>query len=186
LPAQAKLLLSLGLWGFVALDVIFLVLPNFIKSPTINEANPFAANQPAAQATTAPAMAKTTEAAIVNPTGAAMVKTTEAAMTKTAGAAQTTVAATVAPVKTTEAANRPFSGDLKGQTGHEATGKALLGKTPDGKAVLRLENFNISNAPDLLVYLVKEADPTSNAQVLKGVELGALKATQGSLTSISR
>jgi hypothetical protein len=49
MPVAAKWAVSLALWGFVALAVIFLLLPNFISTPPANDADPFA--KPIAQTT---------------------------------------------------------------------------------------------------------------------------------------
>ncbi len=111
LPLAAKWAVSVALWGFVALDVIFLVLPNFINGPTANEADPFAASaRPVAPATITPT-AKTTEVAIVNTTEAATAKPTEVTTPKPTEAATATPTQAVTPkptepatVKTTEPA----------------------------------------------------------------------------------
>ncbi len=129
-----------------------------------------------AKTTEAAMVAKTTEAAMVKTTEAAMVKTTEAAMVKTTEAAM---------VKTTEAAmakpSTPITGDFNNQGADPVAGKAILGKTADGKLVLRLENFKSANGPDLYVYLTKEASPSKDTQIKSGFEIGKLKATSGSL-----
>ncbi len=144
LPTPAKWLVSLTLWGFVALDVIFLVVPLFAPGATANDADPFASSaKPAAQATVATVVAKTTETVLVKP-------------------------------------GLTLSGNFNNVGAEPVAGKAALGKTGDGKAVLRLENFKAANGPDLFVYLTKEANPTS-AQVKNGFEVGKLKATQGNL-----
>ncbi len=150
MPAAARWGYSIALWAVVALDVIFLILPNFISGPAVNEADPFApssANKPAVVATVAPTVARTTEAAIV---------------------------------KTSETISGSISGNFAGSEGHSVTGKALLGKA-NGKTVLRLENFSSTSGPDLVVYLSKEARPTTPTQVQNGLLVGALKATQGNL-----
>ena len=58
-------------------------------------------------------------------------------------------------------------------------GNATLGKTSDGKVILRFENLNSANGPDLHVYLSKQASPANTQQVMDGLEVGKLKATQG-------
>jgi hypothetical protein len=58
-------------------------------------------------------------------------------------------------------------------------GNATLGKTSDGKVILRFENLNSANGPDLHVYLSKQASPATTQQVMDGVEVGKLKATTG-------
>ena len=58
-------------------------------------------------------------------------------------------------------------------------GNVTLGKTSDGKVILRFENLNSANGPDLHVYLSKQASPATTQQVMDGVEVGKLKATTG-------
>ena len=68
---------------------------------------------------------------------------------------------------------------------HPTTGTVQILQLPDGSRVLRIENLNTSNGPDLKVWL-------TNAPVIEGVagwgvfddgqwvDLGALKGNQGS------
>jgi hypothetical protein len=68
---------------------------------------------------------------------------------------------------------------------HATTGAALVFELPDGSRVLRIENLNTSNGPDLKVWL-------TDAPVIEGVDgwgvfddgqwidLGGLKGNQGS------
>jgi hypothetical protein len=58
-------------------------------------------------------------------------------------------------------------------------GNATLGATSDGKVILRFENLNSANGPDLHVYLSKQISPATTQQVMDGVEVGKLKATMG-------
>ena len=59
---------------------------------------------------------------------------------------------------------------------HRASGAAAVYKLADGTAFVRLEDIDIQNGPDYVVYLVPGADRrTPNA----GVDLGALKGNQG-------
>ena len=58
------------------------------------------------------------------------------------------------------------SGTFVGLAGHDGTGDAGIFRLPNGSLVLRLENFNIDNGPDLRLYLVPGADrrsPTDNS-----------------------
>jgi len=109
---------------------------------------------------TAEAMAKPIEAAMAKPTAEAMAKPTEAAMAKP---------------------NGPLSGDFNNQGAEPVAGKATLGKTSEGKLVLRFENLKSAPGPDLFVYLTKAESPSTNDQIKMGLEVGKLKATQGSL-----
>jgi hypothetical protein len=61
---------------------------------------------------------------------------------------------------------------------HRASGEVGIYQLDDGSTVARLENADIENAPDLVVYLVPGAGverPTADA-----VSLGGLKGNQGS------
>jgi|GEM_PF-2266354 len=118
--------------------------------------------------------AKTTDAMLANGTPAAMV-TTDAMMAKGTPDAM---------VKTTDAAMAKPSllgGDFNNQGAEAVSGKAVLGKTSDGKLVLRFENLKSANGPDLYVYLTKQASPGSTDQIKAGLEVGKLKATTGNL-----
>jgi hypothetical protein len=66
---------------------------------------------------------------------------------------------------------------------HKTSGKAIILRTADGGHVLRLEDFNTSNGPDVRVYLVKGSN-ASNSDFIKAgsanfVDLGALKGNVG-------
>jgi hypothetical protein len=64
---------------------------------------------------------------------------------------------------------------------HKGEGRATVFKLPDGQRVLRLENFKVTNGPDLFVYVSGHADPRDGKQ-LRGpvaVELGRLKGNIG-------
>lgn len=190
MPVIARWGVSIVLWTFVALDVIFLVVPLFISGPAANDADPFAASAPpVAQATATPPPAKTTEAVMVKTTEAAMVKTTQAVSQPTT-AALTTAAQTTSPAstQTTQAAQTTatattgslLAGDFNNQGAEPVAGKAILGQSADGKIVLRLENLKSAPGPDLFVYLARSASPDPS-QVQKGFEVGKLKATTGNL-----
>jgi hypothetical protein len=69
------------------------------------------------------------------------------------------------------------SGQFVGLAGHEGTGDAGIFQNPDGSFVLRFENFDIENGPDLEVYLVPGADQTSLPE--GSIHLGPLKGNVG-------
>ncbi len=69
------------------------------------------------------------------------------------------------------------AGQFVGLAGHSGTGDAGLFQSPEGTLVLRFENFDIQNGPDLEVYLVPGADQTSLAE--GSIHLGALKGNVG-------
>jgi hypothetical protein len=69
------------------------------------------------------------------------------------------------------------AGQFVGLAGHRGTGDAGIFENPDGTLVLRFENFDIENGPDLEVYLVPGPDQTS---LLAGsIHLGPLKGNIG-------
>ncbi len=115
--------------------------------------------------------------------------TTEAgAITTTTGTPTTTEAGqgsgetTTTETPTTEAPppSGPVllgAGQFVGLAGHSGTGDAGIFQNPDGSLVLRFENFDIQNGPDLEVYLVPGADQTRLAD--GSIHLGELKGNVG-------
>ena len=69
------------------------------------------------------------------------------------------------------------AGQFVGLAGHSGTGDAGIFENPDGSLVLRFENFDIQNGPDLEVYLVPGADQTSLPE--GSIHLGELKGNIG-------
>jgi len=69
------------------------------------------------------------------------------------------------------------AGQFVGLAGHSGTGDAGIFQNPDGSLVLRFENFDIENGPDLEVYLVPGPDQTSLPD--GSIHLGALKGNIG-------
>lgn len=72
------------------------------------------------------------------------------------------------------------AGRFVGLAGHSGTGDAGIFQNPDGSYVLRFEDFDIQNGPDLEVYLVPGADQTSLAP--GSIHLGGLKGNVGDQT----
>lgn len=64
---------------------------------------------------------------------------------------------------------------------HEGKGKAEFFKLSDGTTILRLEDFQVLNGPELHVYLVPTADvqPNIGQDIPGSVDLGKLKGNQG-------
>ena len=63
---------------------------------------------------------------------------------------------------------------------HKGSGDAIIATLEDGMNILRLENFSVTNGPDLFVYLSVNANPSSGAEVTTGgYNLGRLKAPEG-------
>jgi hypothetical protein len=88
-------------------------------------------------------------------------------------AAPTTAAAPVGPVLL-------GAGSFVGLAGHEGTGEAGVFRLDDESQVLRFENFDIENGPDLEVYLVPGADRTSLDD--GSIHLGPLQGNIGDQT----
>lgn len=62
---------------------------------------------------------------------------------------------------------------------HKGSGLALIyPETADGP-ILRLENFNVTRGPDLYVYLSRNADVKSSADLGSYHDLGPLKSSKG-------
>jgi hypothetical protein len=74
------------------------------------------------------------------------------------------------------APTRLAAGTLAG-IGHSAAGGVALYELADGSRVVRLEDVDIQNGPDLFVYLVPEPGQSDDAG---GVNLGRLKGNMGS------
>ena len=102
------------------------------------------------------------------------VTTTIAAPTSVAAAPVPTSLATTTTVPAPPA--RISTGALRG-IDHRASGAAALYRLADGTAFVRLEDIDVENGPDYVVYLVPGNDRRSPGA---GVELGALKGNQGS------
>jgi hypothetical protein len=62
---------------------------------------------------------------------------------------------------------------------HRGSGQAILAQTPTGTTYLRFESFNVTNGPDLHVFLSRSDRPASSAEVHDGVYVGKLKAPEG-------
>ena len=86
------------------------------------------------------------------------------------------VPTSVATTTTTPAPpERISSGTLRG-IDHRASGSAALYRLSDGTAFVRLEDIDVENGPDYVLYLVPGSDRRAPGA---GVELGALKGNQG-------
>ena len=69
-----------------------------------------------------------------------------------------------------------------GLANDHGSGNVTIGKTADGKYVIHLDHLNVTNGPDLHVYLDSQANPNDPNQVKNaGTDLGLLSATQGSV-----
>lgn len=64
---------------------------------------------------------------------------------------------------------------------HKGEGKARVFRLPDGKLLLRLEEFRVTNGPDLYVFLSAHPAPRNGGQVHEGgaLEVARLKGNIG-------
>jgi hypothetical protein len=62
-----------------------------------------------------------------------------------------------------------------GEPGHSGEGTVRIGRDAAGKLVLRVEDFSVTNGPDLFVVL----SPDENGYAAGSLNLGGLKATDG-------
>ena len=63
---------------------------------------------------------------------------------------------------------------------HKGSGQAYILEYPGGRKILRFENFETTNGPDLYVYLSSSAAPTGNLKSLgEFIDLGQLKGNIG-------
>ena len=70
------------------------------------------------------------------------------------------------------------SGDLEGADAfHTGSGEVLLVRAPDGGVILRFQDYEVRNGPDLFVYLTP--DPGGDVHADGAIEVDAIKATRG-------
>jgi hypothetical protein len=64
---------------------------------------------------------------------------------------------------------------------HQAQGRALLVRLPDGRRFIRFEAFRVTNGPDLYVYLSGHPSPQTSTQLHEGgaFEVAVLKGNIG-------
>ncbi len=88
-----------------------------------------------------------------------------------AGASETTMVVT--PIA-------KLSGQFRGADEfHQGSGTATVYELEDGSSVLRFEDFDVTNGPDLHVLLVPHADPASRGDITGYIDLGSLKGNIG-------
>ena len=72
------------------------------------------------------------------------------------------------------------SGNFQGADSfHKGSGTATIYRSADGKNLLRLEEFSVTNGPDLHVLLVPNPDPQGRGDVEGYISLGKLKGNLG-------
>ncbi len=115
------------------------------------------------------------------PVQAAAVETEGESTTTTLGSNDTTTSSTPA-TSTSEAAgpNALLGGEFRdADANHHGTGTATIYQLDDGSTLLRFEDFEVTNGPDLHVYLVPHDSPTASADLDGYVDLGSLKGNIG-------
>jgi hypothetical protein len=159
-PAQAAAI-AVATFAVLAYPVYYLGLPLVSGGTTVCEASPIAGAgagsercEGVAQAAEQPSA--TADASAADPTGGAPAPTS-------------------APENGFEA-SVAADGEFEGADDfHFGRGQALLIEEAPGEYVLRFENFEVRNGPDLFVYLSTDEDGYSD----DGLELGELKGTKG-------
>jgi hypothetical protein len=91
-------------------------------------------------------------------------------------ATNTTKPSTTATFEPTEIMRGNFYGV---DENHMGSGKAVIIQTKVGEFSLYLENFNVTNGPDLHIILAEEKNPYSVATLGDYLDLGELKSTTG-------
>jgi hypothetical protein len=62
---------------------------------------------------------------------------------------------------------------------HQGSGSATIYQLPDGAQILRLEDFSVTNGPDLHVLLATSPAPTGRDDLGDYLDLGSLKGNVG-------
>ena len=62
---------------------------------------------------------------------------------------------------------------------HTGSGEVLLVQGPDGEVILRFQDYEVRNGPDLRIYL--SPDPGGDVNAAGAISLGRVKATSGSV-----
>ena len=107
---------------------------------------------------------------------------TPAAATATDDATATPAATTATPEATqaTETGELIAMGPLEGSdTFRTASGQVLLVRSPEGDVILRFQDFEVRNGPDLFIYLTPA--PDGDVHVDGAINLSEIKATSGSV-----
>ena len=159
--------------GVIAAVWFLVIQPHTTK--TVDEAFPTAL--PAKAAVTATQPVATTAPAIIDPTIALLPVATipapsVSAATQIPATAQTQTSPTTAPTSATAAAAPVAlkSGNFV-KVEHDGSGKATIFKQADGSYLLRLDNLDITNGPDLRVRLLGQNGAS--------LDLGGLKGNKG-------
>ncbi|MGE0230054.1 MAG: DM13 domain-containing protein [Dehalococcoidia bacterium] len=72
------------------------------------------------------------------------------------------------------------SGQLEGTDSfHFGSGDVLLVRGPEGELILRFEDYEVRNGPDLFIYL--SPDPAGDPEASGALNLGGIRATKGNV-----
>lgn len=169
---KRPLLLAGGLVGVVIVGAIawWLIAPIFFDR-TVDEAFPFDLPTP----TAAPAAAVASPLPPATPTAVATAPTDEPA-TATVPPTATLPEPTATPAEPIALRVGQFQ---PGERDYSASGTATLYQLPDGSHLLRFENFEATNGPDLRILLATNATPTTDADKGEFIDLGVLKGNIG-------
>jgi hypothetical protein len=100
--------------------------------------------------------------------------------TRTPGVVSTPVPEGPVILATGQFIDKPNSG--VGLANDRGSGNVTIGRTADGKYPVYLDHLDVTNGPDLHVYLAPTSNSTDAEQVKReGADLGLLAATQGSV-----
>ena len=89
---------------------------------------------------------------------------------------------TPSPPKETSSAVRLKVGEFKDQDAfHKGSGTATILRSANGSHLLRLENFDVTNGPDLHVVLSPTSDPQGRDELMAAgwADLGELRGNRG-------
>jgi Electron transfer DM13 len=100
--------------------------------------------------------------------------------TSTSGTVSTPALTGPVTLATGQFIDKPNSG--VGLNNDRGSGNVTIGRTTNGKYLIYFDHLNVTNGPDLHVYLAPTSNSTDAEQVKReGVDLGLLAATEGSL-----
>ena len=153
-----------GVIGLVAFAAIswWLASPLFDEGERVEEGLGF-------QVAGMPATATPTQAAATQATSTTDATATPAAAAATQDAAQSRGTGDLIAM-----------GDLEGSDSfHTASGQVFLVRSPDGEVILRFQDFEVRNGPDLFIYLTP--DPDGDVHVDGAINLSEIKGTSGSV-----
>jgi hypothetical protein len=176
------LLIVGGLVGLIIVGVVgwWLISPIFVDR-TVDEEFPVALSSPE----TAAQVATPEPTPTVEPTATVEEVAPDVTAAEATAPTEVPTATEVPPteVPLTPTPSGPVALSLgqfqDGERNYEATGTATLYQLPDGSHLLRFEEFEATNGPDLRVLLVTNPNPTSSADKGEFIDLGELKGNVG-------